>query len=280
MPDPAVSPPAGARIREILRSPRRAALAALGLAFLAFWIGYAISVFAVFPTEGTPGDLVSIPDLVGRDAEEVRRVLEERRLAYVEAESLHHPTAPAGEVIAQDPLARQLQRRGGSVEVTVSRGPEERPVPDVVGLREAQALVVLEQSGFRPQVRSVDAEVDVGQVVGVRPEPGDRLRIPADVWLLVSAGPRIVVVPNLVTRSLTEARATLERLGLRLGRVVADSTGEAAPGTVLAQNPLPGTTVGRGDSVSVAVAAPEPAPGAPPTDDGTDDDATNHDGES
>lgn len=270
MRDPAPAP--GSRIRAILRSPRRAALAALGLAFLGFWIGYVITVFALFPAEGTPGDLVSVPELVGRDAEEVRRLLEERRLEYVEADSLHHPTAHAGEVIAQDPLARQLLPRGGSVEVTVSRGPEERPVPDVVGLREVQAIVVLEQSGFRPQVRSVDAEVDVGQVVGVRPEPGERLRIPAEVTLLVSAGPRVVVVPNLVTRSLAEARATLERLGLRLGRVVADSTGEAAPGTVLAQNPLPGTTVGRGDSISVAVAAPEPQPEPPPANDGTRND--------
>lgn len=273
MRDPAATQGPVTRIRAILRSPRRAALAALGLAFAGFWIGYAISVLAVFPTEGTPGDLVSVPDLVGRDAEEARSVLEERRLEYVEAEALHHPTAPADEVIAQDPLARQLLRRGGSVEVTVSRGSEERPVPDVVGLRETQAIVVLEQSGFRPQLRTVDAEVDVGQVVGVRPEPGDRLRIPAEVVLLVSAGPRVVVVPNLVTRSLAEAGATLERLGLRLGRVVADSTGDAAPGTVLAQNPLPGTTVSRGDSISVAVAAPEPRPLPPaPANDGTRND--------
>lgn len=261
------TPGLGDRIGATLRSPRRTALAALALAFVAFWVGYGVTVFALLPAEGIPGDLVSVPDLVGRDAEDARRMIQDRRLEYVEAGSLHHPTAPAGVVLAQDPLARQLTARGGKVEVTVSRGPEQRPVPDVVGLREAQAIVVLEQAGFRPQVRTVDAEVDVGQIVGTRPEPGDELQIPAEVTLLVSAGPRIVVVPDLVTRSLAESRATLERLGLRLGRVVQDTTGDAAPGTVLAQNPLPGTTVGRGDSVSVAVAAPEPAP-APATNDG------------
>lgn len=243
-----------ARARAVLRSPRATLLAALAFAFVAFWIGYGITVFVLFPAVGTPKDLVPVPKLVGRDREDARRVLEERRLEYVEADSLQHPSAPAGAVIAQDPLPRQLARRGGAVEVTVSRGPEQRPVPDVVGLHERQAAVVLGQAGFRPVARRVDAEMDVGRVVGTQPGPGHRLELPAEVTVLVSAGPRIVVVPDLLTRSLPEARATLERLGLRLGRVVPDSSADAAPGTVLAQNPLAGTTVSRGDSVSVAVA--------------------------
>lgn len=248
----------------MLRSPRATLLAALGTAFVGFTVGYAITVFAVFPSEGRPRDLVPVPDLLGREREEVQRILEQRRLRYVEAEALHHPTAPPGRVIAQDPLPRQLARQDGPVEVTVSRGPEERPVPDVVGLNEKTAAVVLRHAGFEPVLRWVDAESDVGQVVGTRPEPGQRLELPAQVTLLVSAGPRVVVVPDLLTRSLPEARSTLERLGLRLGRVIPDTSGDAAPGTVLAQNPLPGTSVARGDSVSVAVAGSDGASSSPP----------------
>lgn len=255
-----------ARARAVLGSPRATLVAALVIAFVGFWVGYAVTVFAIFPAKGIPSDLVAVPDLIGHDREEARRVAGERRLELAVADSLHHPTARAGDVLAQDPLPRQLAPRGGTVEVIVSRGPEERPVPDVVGLQERQATVVLEQAGFRPVQRWVDADVDVGLVVGTRPEPGDRRELPAEVTVLVSAGPRVVVVPDLLSRSLTEARATLERLGLRLGRVFPDSSGDAAPGTVLAQNPLPGTSVPRGDSVSVSVAAsPEPAEAEPPT---------------
>ncbi len=261
-----------ARVREVLRTPRKTFLAGLGIALVGFGVGYLVSTFVIFPSEGTPGDIVTVPRLTGEDREEARRLLERQRLHYREAESLHHPAAPEGEVLAQDPLPRQLARRGDTVEVTVSRGPEERAVPDVVGLTARQAFVVLRQAGFDPLGQRVDAEADVGEVVATRPEPGRRLELPAQVTVVVSAGPRIVTVPNLLTRSLTEARATLERLGLQLGRVWPDSSADAAPGTVLAQNPLPGATVPRGDSVSVSVAGAIEADGEagispPPPDD-------------
>ncbi len=72
------------------------------------------------------------------------------------------------------------------------------------------------------------------------------------------ARPR-VLVPDVVTRSLPEARAVLERLGLQLGVVVRDSTSLAAPGTVIAQSPDPGVVVDRATGIVVTVAiAPPP----------------------
>ena len=100
--------------------------------------------------------------------------------------------------------------------------------------------------------------------------PGS-IQLPGAVTLLVSAGSSTVLVPDLARQSLTEAEATLRRLGLRLGEVAEDSASLVAPGTVLGQSPAAGNEVARGALVSVTVAiAPLPAADStsPPADTG------------
>jgi serine/threonine-protein kinase len=153
-----------------------------------------------------------------------------------------------------------MARPGSSVAVTLSRGPRERPVPDVTGLTHGQASVALSRAGYRSEVVWVDAEADVGLVVSTRPAPGTPLELPGSVRLLVSAGPREAPVPELSGSSVAEARAALERLGLKLGTVTQDSTSLAAAGTVMSQEPPPGTVAARGTEVSVVVAVGVPQP--------------------
>ena len=67
--------------------------------------------------------------------------------------------------------------------------------------------------------------------------------------------------PGTPEGDLELARATLERLGLRLGRVDEDSASLSAPGTVIAQSPAAGREVNRASGVSVTVAiTPPPLP--------------------
>jgi eukaryotic-like serine/threonine-protein kinase len=91
-------------------------------------------------------------------------------------DSIRHPRIPAGEIVGQSPLPGQVSLPGGTVELTVSLGPERRPVPDVTRLRADRALTVLETSGFEVTVDSVQADEPEGQVVATEP----RGRDPAD----------------------------------------------------------------------------------------------------
>jgi beta-lactam-binding protein with PASTA domain len=242
--------------------PQRLAVASIAVAAAGFLIGYLITVVAVFPPQSAAAGLKRVPELVGRSADEARSRVERADLVYEEA-GLHHPDAP-GSVVAQEPLGGQMAEPGSTVRVTVSLGPKMHPVPDVVGLSHLQAEVALEQAGYESELVWVDAEADVGEVVGTRPAPGTPLGLPGQVSVLVSAGQPRVRVPDLLTRSLDEAQATLERLGLRLGDVSEDSASLAAPGTVLRQWPRAGSEAARATkvAVSVAVAPPKPLPPA------------------
>lgn len=242
--------------------PHRLAVTGIAVAAVGFLVGYLITVVAVFPPQSAAAGLKRVPELVGRSADEARSRVERADLVYEEA-GLHHPDAP-GTVVAQEPLGGQMAEPGSAVRVTLSLGPKMHPVPDVVGLSHLQAEVALERAGYENELIWVDAEADVGEVVGTQPAPGTPLGLPGQVSVLVSAGLPRVRVPDLVTRSLAEAQATLERLGLRLGDVSEDSASLAAPGTVLRQSPRAGNEVARATkvAVSVAIAPPKPLPPA------------------
>jgi len=248
-PKPEQAPGAG---RVSLR-PRNVAASMVGMAGLGLLVGYLISVFVVFPSHDPAGGLRRVPELVGLSEEEARQNLERVGLGYEVEAGLHH-NAAIGTVVAQEPLGGQMARPTSAVKVNVSLGPKLAPVPDVVGLSHSQAEIALASAGYQSELVWVDAEADVGEVVDTKPAPGTPVQLPGQVQLIVSAGPPTVAVPNLITRSLAEARATLERIGLRLGTVRQDSESLAAPGTVLGQNPRAGRVVERATRIAVTVA--------------------------
>ena len=239
--------------RERMSMRGRLPAIAAGVAAFGLLLGYLSAVLLVFPTQRSLVELTRVPEVVRLETAEARELIEAAGLAYDEEGGLYH-RLPVGTVIAQEPLAGQMAEPGSLVRVTVSLGPKSSPVPDVVGLSHSQAEVALARAGYASELDWVDADADVGQVIDTRPAPGTPLQLPGTVRLFVSAGARRVRVPNLVTLSLTGARETLERLGLRLGDVRQDSASLAAPGTVLGQTPSSGTVVDRAARVTVTVA--------------------------
>jgi serine/threonine-protein kinase len=252
-PAEAGSPRRGAGRWGLTAAPSRVLAQAAGIAAAGLLLGYLTAVFLLFPSQNTAGELTRVPPVIGLTADQARKEIEGAGLAYQEGTGLYDPAA-AGTVLAQDPLAGQMAAPGAPVSVSLSLGPRLFPVPDIVGLGYAQAETALARAGFESELVWVDADADVGQVVDTRPGPGTPIQLPGKVRVVASAGPRTVRVPNLVTRSLPEARATLERLGLRLGAVSEDSSSMAAPGTVLAQTPAAGTVVERATRIAVSVA--------------------------
>ena len=221
-----------------------------------FGIGYLISAAVLFPAEGgaDADSLVKVPELVGLGSDEARVRVEEAGLGWTVRGSASHPEAPEGAVLAQTPLPGQLARPGAPVRVTLSRGPERRGVPEVTGLSERQARIVLERLGFRPTTREVKAMVERGRAVGTEPAAGVVLAVPADLDLLVSMGPPVALVPDLGGRHLDDVADLLAAEGLTLGRVTWDPLAAAAPGRVTGQYPPAGYSLREGGTVEVRVA--------------------------
>ncbi len=221
-----------------------------------FGVGYLAAAEWLFPAEtrGEEAPVVQVPDLVGLTAVQAEKLATRFELGYVVRAGLTHPSAEEGSVLAQNPFPGQFTRPGAPVSVTLSRGPETHVLPDVTGLASRPGTITLERLGFRVRTEEVRDVAPGGRIVGMRPEPGEQLAVPAEVTILVSSGPPAMLVPDLVGRHVNDAAALLRRAGLGLGKMISDPNALEAPGRITGQYPPSGYRLGRGKLVEVRVA--------------------------
>ncbi len=216
--------------------------------------GYLYATQVVFPgTEEGAVELLQVPDLRGTTLLEARELLLGQRFELGRVDSIRHPQALEGRVVGQTPLPGQLLEPDGTVELTLSLGPERRPVPDVTRLRADRALTVLQTTGFEVMVDSLEADEPEGRVVATEPQAGTEVTLPAEIRMRVSLGPPLVTLPELAGFSEEQARAVLDSLGLAVGEVESRFRFGFSQGEVLEQFPPAGEEVPRGSAVRLVV---------------------------
>jgi len=134
-------------------------------------------------------------------------------------------------------------------------------VPSVDGQRITAAGQALARAGFEVRERSrPDRSVRAGVVLSQEPAGGTRLARGRLVTMVVSSGPRIVILDpaRYLGRPLHTVRAAMIRLGLRVS--VTGRMAWAVASTVTAINPS--GSLHQGDSVTVTVATSRRGPGA------------------
>ncbi|MCK5447461.1 MAG: PASTA domain-containing protein [Gemmatimonadetes bacterium] len=218
--------------------------------------GYVAAAQWVFPGGRVEEDpsLVKVPELVGLTEDEAQGRLERIGLEYTVRSGVTHHLAPEGAVLAQDPLPGQYTRPGAPIYVSLSRGPELHVLPDVSGLSERQAAIVLERLGYDVAVERTTHTLEGGKAVETRPEAGTELAVPAEVTLVVSEGRPVVQVPELVGRHVDDAQGALSGAGLELGAITYDPQAPDAPGRIVGQYPPAGYSLREGGAVEVRVA--------------------------
>ena len=157
-------------------------------------------------------------------------------------------------MLAQSPLAQQFARPGAPVEVTLSRGPEVHTLPDVAGLSERQAVIVLERLGYEVEIERREDAMAAGRAVETRPEAGSALEVPSALVLVISEGAPIVVVPDMLGLHIDDALQVLNEYNLELGSISFDAEAPQAPGRIVGQYPPVGYSLRAGDAVELRVA--------------------------
>ncbi len=211
--------------------------------------------------------LVDVPAVVGDGRNEARRKLVAAGFK-VEEVRVASDSVKINRVVSQtpDPV---LYERGKVVTIEVSSGPEQLPVPDVVGKTEDEARSALD--AFRVVVQEKeDVEADPGTVLAQKPARG-ALRRGGTVTLSVAIEPKLIAVPDVVGRSQNLATKLLSGRGFEVAveEVAVDSPTE--DGRVREQSPAAGgDKVERGTTVTITVgrfddSALNPEPGTETT---------------
>jgi beta-lactam-binding protein with PASTA domain/tRNA A-37 threonylcarbamoyl transferase component Bud32 len=125
-------------------------------------------------------------------------------------------------------------------------------VPPVVGLREQQAVDVLENLGFKVQTEhGSSTEFDAGFVMEQSPRDGTKLPKGETVTIVVSQGAPKTEVPSVVGLSYDQAVDALAEAKLKAKRKEVFS--EKPPGEVVKQSPKAGESVIEGSTVTLNV---------------------------
>jgi serine/threonine-protein kinase len=198
---------------------------------------------------------ITMPNVVGQTRESAAALLTKASLVpnFVEADS----DQPPGTVISSDPaggaqVPKNADGTRPAVTVTVAREPAV-PVPDVAGQDPFAAAATLGGASFQVQtVQTPSDTVPNGRVIGTDPGAGTPLPRGSAVKLLVSTGPALVNVPNVVG----QPRATAEQLlNTTLGfgvQVNFANGGPARSGKVISQSPAGGQAA-KGSTIVITV---------------------------
>jgi beta-lactam-binding protein with PASTA domain/tRNA A-37 threonylcarbamoyl transferase component Bud32 len=196
------------------------------------WIALAVVVVLAVVVTGIaawfgpgPGGNVRIPaEVAGKTVSQVRQLLEAQGLRAAAATTERPDLAiEAGLVTATQPPADRTVRKGTAIRIVVSSGPRMITLPAIVGQSVSTARAALDDDFDLQDVQyRFSAEVPADTVIAAtgRDSSGavdlttiERYPERGPVTLTVSLG----AVPEVTGKSVDDARATLEGVGLALG---------------------------------------------------------------
>ena len=203
---------------------------------------------------------VKVPDVVGKQADVAKKLLEDSKLRVNIAET-YDANMPAGKVVSQTPEAGATVKEKRLVTIYVSKGGENIEMPDLRGLTKASAEATLKKLGLKlGTVDEAYADEDAGMVINQNPRAGSQIAKGQAVNITVSKGKKTkkTNVPDFTGSMINSVETQLKSLNLHIGNVVEVESPKPA-GTILKQSPAGGTAIDEGSSIEFTVAKQEKA---------------------
>src|SRR4051812_4296937 len=174
-----------------------------------------------------------------------------------------HPTI--GQAVFSEELAKGLvakespgpgahARKGATITLQLSKGPERHAVPDVRNMTvdKAKAALAGAHLTYAGSTRQFSTEIDRGRVISTTPDIGSPQPRETGVTLIVSKGPKPVIVPDVTGEPADQATAELEALGLHVNATQKFDE-KVEEGKVISTSPASGFRAHEGDTVAIVV---------------------------
>ncbi|GAB3596839.1 hypothetical protein GCM10027446_24240 [Angustibacter peucedani] len=193
-----------------------------------------------------------MPTVVGLTQAEAEKALAARGL-HDDVSTAFSESVTRGTVVSADPTDGGRLRKGGTVDLVVSKGPERYAVPRLAGLTEdaARAAITAAHLEVGAVSRQFSSTVPDGSVIKGSLTTGAKVRPGTTVDLVVSRGREPVAVASWVGKPADQAVAALKASGLKVTTTQAFDD-EVAQGSVVSQKPGAGTAF-KGDTVRLVV---------------------------
>ncbi len=195
-----------------------------------------------------------VPDLTGKTTDEAQLLISEAGFTLGEVKPEFSKEVEAGLVIDQSPVPGAPAEEGSAISFVVSKGPRQVEVPEVVGLKEDEAIQAIEDAGFvaKGLADQPSSKVPIGSVMKQSPAAGEMVDEGSQIEYVVSRGVETVAVPNVVGKKRSTAESTLKDAGFKV-KVSEEYSESVDKGLVISQNPNRGIEVAKGSTVSIVV---------------------------
>lgn len=130
-------------------------------------------------------------------------------------------------------------------------------IPNVVGMKEADAITLLKSlnlEALQGDTR-MDKQYPEGTVVAQNPEGQQFVKEGRRIYLTISGGEKLVVIPSFKGSTLRNAKFVLDRLGLHQGALSYAVSTEFPEGTIMSQEPPQGANVRHNGFVNFMISA-------------------------
>lgn len=199
-----------------------------------------------------------MPNLIGKDPVEAIQVCNHTGLQLkILPQKRYSTTVAADRIVVQEPEPKSRIKRGRSIEVYLSLGPEKIIVPDLIGQTTRVARMTLEQNNLQTgKIIYVSlAEAGPDQIVAQFPLAGTQVTTVRLVDVVannsLSSAGDVYVMPDVIGRSVTEVNQFFREVGLRVGSSQGVDYPGIAAGTIVKQSPPAGYKVTADFSISL-----------------------------
>lgn len=126
-------------------------------------------------------------------------------------------------------------------------------VPDLRGKGMVDANDIIRKKGLyiRLEGEDYDSYIPQGYIIRQDMPPNNSVKEGREIRVVLSKGPRVRYVPDVVGQPLEKAEAILKEKGIRIGKIIYVHSEKTAKNTILAQRPE--TNEKGGESFSVLV---------------------------
>lgn len=190
---------------------------------------------------------ITVPNLVGMTLSQAEEELEGTRYTIEVEDEIEDSKVDAGKIISQSPKENKKVKVLDKILVVISKGADEIILSDYRSEEYKKVETELKKKGLKVELEfQKDASIVEDFVIKTEPAAGTTVKSGATVILYVSNGIEVetVTVPNLIGKTLDDAKKLIESENLVVGNVSYESS-NSKEGNVIRQN------IAGGDIVSI-----------------------------
>ena len=153
-----------------------------------------------------------VPNFVGMDYAQVQNNREYTGMYLFYVTEEYSDTAPAGQIMQQQPDADTVLKAGETIRLVVSKGPQMAEMPNIIGFTQDAAVQTLQSSGLIASCFMVvnDGSYAAGCVVRTSEEPGTRVEVGTVITVYIAADPSVQITVTPEEPAVTEPAAEPE----------------------------------------------------------------------